>query len=1388
MVETFVSLDPWRFTNLNLYFPFMKRRTFLKRTGTAGIITFIRPSDLIHFFKQDSPASFENDFRNPPAASYPQNMWFWVNGNVSKEGITLDLEAMKRVGISGFFNFDVGTGIPKGPVTYLSKEWVELKKHAIREAQRLGLEFVMHNCPGWSSSGGPWITPQLAMQQITWSESFVSGNKPINLYLPKPPSRLDYYRDIAVIAFPSLEREDLLQYVRISSSNREFHNDVLSGKHQEQGMVVHSPGKNQSAWLQFEFAEPYEVKQLTFFISAIPTEASVTIPLEFGERTSISLEVSDDGVKFRQVTPINTGLETELLISDKFIVFDIPVTTAKYFRFASSKTRRYRQVQFSGITRLKNWMEKANHRMRTSTYVSESSTIEQNNEQKVSSASIVDFDAVLDISKYLDEDGFLKWNSPVGNWTILRIGFTPTGVPNRSAPDTGVGLECDKYSKQAFEFHFNKMMEYFLPVIKELTVKGKMGLEIDSYEAGAQNWTIGFEDIFRKSRGYVIKKYLPVLAGGRIVSNVDLTERFLWDLRRVQADLIANNYYGYFHELCKQHGITAYMEPYESGPMEEMQIGSRADVNLGEFWSGIFTVAPIKRPFRRSLKLASSIAHINGQQVVGAEAFTSDPDSSRWQEYPFALKALGDKAFVTGINRLVIHRFAHQPHSTAVPGMTMGPFGIHFERTTTWWNQSSAWLKYLARCQNMLQQGRYVADLAYFSGEDANMYTHTTPEELSPPPLDGYDYDMINAETIFKYSTMIDGQLTLLNGVTYKIFVLQNYKAVTITLLQKLREMVKEGMVLIGAKPERSAGLKNYSKEDAGFKNIADELWGDIDGNSFTEKQFGKGYIYWGKPLFEIFRSLNIKPDFEFTSRSGDAPVIYTHRKTKDSDIYFLSNQRRSFEDLVCTFRVYNKRPELWNPATGENTAITVYDLIGDRIQLPVQLEPYGSAFIIFRSAASSNSILSVQKNNEPLLSAKHFPLLKPTLNEDVFNSFSISFSAKPEINILLNPAFIMGSISHPWTEFYAIYPAAGKKLYGEGHAICGVTVGRNGVAVWENVAGTPELVLPAAVSISGWSHIVITYNDGIPSVYVNGKLVQAGKKSASMVHPYFDQTYLNEGASYYNGDMTKPVLFNEVLNEDRIRILSNEKHPSQHGSFIVEMTGYDRPAFLIKENGNYILTRRNGGSSSILISEIGQPVEIQGPWQLTFPANMGAPSQITLPKLISLHKHDIDSIKYFSGTTTYTNQFTFSKKSSDSKRYFLNLGMVEVIAEVKLNEKEFGVLWKRPYEIDITAILKDGLNKLEIKVTNLWPNRLIGDEQLADPDKFTPGGGLSGLEGLTGGYIEHLPDWFTQNKPKPKNGRVCFTTWKHYLKTSPLLESGLIGPVTIRQAVVKQI
>lgn len=1361
----------------------MERRLFIKGGIVGSLYTLIAPKSFAEQFLDESTFTLPDAFLNPPSSTRPQVFWFWMNGNVTKKGIALDLEAMKQAGVGGVFNFEVGTGIPKGPIEYLSKDWLELKKHAIREAERLDLEFTMHNCPGWSSSGGPWITPELAMQQFTWSELYVSGGKQISLQLPKPFNKLNYYRDVAVLAFPSLEGEAFLQNLKISS------NDATDFKHQleqySQGIIVQSANDSKPGWVQFEFDEPFKARSITFLISSF--NKKINNSEDLARRTSVMLQSSNDGHQFNDVTSISTGTEFELQLGDKFITYDITPTEAKYFRIVCTESRRISQVRFSAITRLKNFMEKGNYRfMFTGDGMS---NIFTNEYQNIPQSSIIKLDSVLDISQYLDRDGKLNWSAPPGNWTIMRIGFTPVGTFNHAAPDTGVGLECDKYSKTAFDFHFAKMMEKLLPFIKLLAEKGKAGLEIDSYEAGMQNWTQEMPEEFYERRGYNLIKYLPILTG-RIVRNIDITERFLWDFRKTQADLIGENYYGRFHDLCHQNGITSYIQPYDKGPMEEMQIGSKVDVNLGEYWYGLSSILQGNLRIYRTPKLAASIAHTNNQKIVGAEVFTSEPASSKWQEYPFAMKPLADKVFIKGVNKIIIHRFAHQPHPTALPGMTMGPWGIQYDRTNTWWKQGREFAKYLTRCQYMLRQGLFVADLLYFTGEEANIYTRVNRDEINPSPPDGYDYDLGNADTVLKRMKVVNNRIVLLDGMEYSILILQDYKAISLKLLRRLYSLVEQGMMLIGAPPERSLGLNEYDPDDREFKEITNKLWNNIDGSTVTENKFGKGRIFWGEPLQSILQKLDIKPDFEFSSRSGDAPILYIHRKTVDTHLYFISNQRRSYEELVCTFRVSNKQPELWDAITGKITKVTTYELIDDRVRLPVQLEPYGSIFIVFRLLVKNHHLLSVMKDNERVLSTKPFAALPRKLFKDVADNFTIAFWIKPEMDVMLTGSIHMESINNAWTDYYAIFPPSGKTLYGEGHATTGLAVGRNGVAVWEHEDNNPLLVMTAPTPISGWTHIALIYKEGVPSIYVNGNFLQEGKYSGKIIHPGLGEAYLNEGASYYNGDMSEPQLFKEVLSRDKIIELANEMVPELASSpVVIESHADNNPNLLIWQNGHYTLQNNLKQTSAFHISNIDEPLNIKGPWQVNFPPNLGAPSEITLSKLTSLHKHHEDGVKYFSGTATYISSITISANDlKNDKLFFLDLGRVEVIAEVLINEKYLGTLWKRPYKINITNAIKPGLNHLAIKVTNLWPNRLIGDEQLPNPDNFSNAADSISFESSLGGAIQQLPDWYLHQKPRPLNGRITFTTWRHYTKESPLLESGLIGPVILHTAVIRRI
>ncbi|HZX75056.1 MAG TPA: glycosyl hydrolase, partial [Cyclobacteriaceae bacterium] len=659
----------------------MKRRSFLKKTAAAGALTLITPWGITESLAHPYTPAIADDFMTPPMSSWPQTWWHWMNGNVTKEGITLDLEAMKRVGVGGFQNFDAGTLIPKGPIVYLSPEWIELKKHTIKEAERLGLEFTMHNCPGWSSSGGPWITPELNMQQITHSELYVTGGKQVSVSLPKPFSRLNFYKDAFVFAFPSLQGERSLQTLTtsITSSNGAVDVKKLTGEDETGVKLLGETGK--PVYLQFEFKEPLETRMLTLFSAVVPVPGA---PAGGGGRgagggggfgggggapapAGVVLEASDDGIQFRNVTNLVAGGGGG---GGGFggggaaasVTVEFTPTKAKYFRITSIQRRKYTQVRFSNASRIPNWMAKANFNQGANNVVPP---------KEIAENSIINPDSVIDITKSMDQNGVLNWNAPAGEWTVVRFGHTASGTQNRSAPDTGIGLECDKYSTAAIDFHFNKMMENLLPTLAPWAGKGKVGLLIDSYEVGMQNWTPLLADDFKKRRGYDITKYLPTLTG-RIVGSVDASDRFLWDMRRTCADLMADNYYGRFAELCKKNNIISYTEPYDRGPMEEMQIGARVDVNMGEFWNGLSTQFQGNYTMRRTTKLAASIQNINGRKIVGAEAFTGEAESAKWQEYPFMMKPLGDRMFAQGLNRMIFHRYAHQPHATALPGMTMG--------------------------------------------------------------------------------------------------------------------------------------------------------------------------------------------------------------------------------------------------------------------------------------------------------------------------------------------------------------------------------------------------------------------------------------------------------------------------------------------------------------------------------------------------------------------------------------------------------------------------------------------------------------------------------------------------------------------------------------------
>jgi len=801
----------------------------------------------------------ERQFATPPKSARPWVYWMWMDGNLSREGITADLEAMKKAGIGGVIICEVNVGIPRGPVEFMSAEWKALFKHVVREAERLGLEITLNAGPGWTGSGGPWVRPEQSMQLLVASAVEVTGPKRFEGPLPQPqprpaffgegrlPAALeraknDYYQDVAVLAFPTPGGG-----VRIADID-------------EKALYVRAPYSSQPG------VKPF-----------------LPLPAEY------------------------------------------PVLPA-------------------------------------------GAAIERNR--------------VVDLSPLLSADGRLVWEVPDGRWTVLRFGRTSNGANTRPAPVPGLGLECDKLDPAALDSHFDSFIGALLREIgprRTSTGAGWTFLHIDSWEMGAQNWTGAFREEFRRRLGYDLLPYLPALTG-LVVQSLEVSERFLWDLRLTAQELVMEKHALHLKELGRRHGFGLSIEPYDMTPCADMTLGTAADVPMGEFWLYGFNTA-------HSIIEAASIAHTCGRSVVAAEAFTSD-EAEAWRAHPASMKALGDWAFAAGINRIVFHRWQHQPRPGLRPGMTMGPYGVHWEQTQSWWDMVPAYHTYLARCQFLLRRGLPVADVCYLVGEGAPYVFRAPATALrgNPPDRLGYNFDGCAPETLLTGMAVKDGRLVLPEGMTYRVLVLPELETMTPALLKKIRDLVAAGATVVGPRPKKSPGLSGFPEGDAEVRRLADELWGDMDGEAVTERTYGAGRLVWKKepaplegrssmaaetpgsfrpdlstwnvgapPLDkpeqygdfaiveDVLRKMGLPPDFE-----SDARVRYTHRREGETEIYFVSNAEDFPLEANCRFRVTGKRPELWDAVSGQVRSLDGFKVAAGRTSIRLRFEPHQSFFVVF--------------------------------------------------------------------------------------------------------------------------------------------------------------------------------------------------------------------------------------------------------------------------------------------------------------------------------------------------------------------------------------------------------------------------------------------------------
>ena len=860
-----------------------------KKTGKGGPVVFRKYGWLLRTLAVIALSSvcaageldtLSRQFADPPDGVKPYVFWYWINGNISREGLAADLDAMKQAGIGGAVIFNIGRHGPAGPVKVLSPEWRELMRFAIRRAGELGIKVSLNNSmSGWSSSGGPWITPEMAMQKVTWSETRIKGGGAFDGTLPVPPVKLDCYRDIAVIAFPTPAAE----------CGDEPHPEVRSG--------------NGTVDLRFPGSEPVSVRS----VSIVPPE-SQSLP-------DGKLLASDDGEIWREVLAFSK-LRKFAPVNRVF-----PAEKARFWRFEFSSGVPLAEIRLEPAYRIADWTGKALF----DPYGLDKPEFTDDPALQAPDGCVIERQRIVDLSGKTDADGRLHWDVPAGDWTVLRFGYTPTGSKPEPSPE-GCGLECDKLSPAALDVHWQNSVQPWLddPGLNRLI----QYVHVDSYERFAQNWTARMTEEFRKRCGYELTEYLPALTG-RVVGDVRESERFLWDFRKTVTGLMHENYFGHMRELCAKAGKQFTCEPYHQNQFDNVTAGGQADVPMCEVWAGPQPAAPYW------MKLGASPAHVYGRQIVQCETMTANgPNGGNWSNDFRDMKTGCDAVFCGGINRMVFHVYVHQPWTNLVPGQTLAVFGTHFERSNTWWKQMPGFTRYVSRCQHLLQQGRFVADILYSCGENSP----NAGLELSGPdaPPAGYDYDVCDPYVIMNRLTVKDGRLTLPEGGSYRLLVLPDDTAMTPEMVRCIGGLTAAGASVAAPRPVHSPGLSGQPAADEQVRAMADTIWGAHD---------GKGRIFPVQPLSQVLAGLDIQPDFK---TGTDVPVRYIHKQIDGTDCYFVASSSDKPFRTDAAFRTTNGIPQLWDPCTGEIRDLPVFQKEGRCTVVPLRFEPRQSFFVVF--------------------------------------------------------------------------------------------------------------------------------------------------------------------------------------------------------------------------------------------------------------------------------------------------------------------------------------------------------------------------------------------------------------------------------------------------------
>jgi hypothetical protein len=936
---------------------FVERHNYMADARKILACLFLSASAVAQVPAAKPADPFLDGFMHPPQSARPRIWWHWMNGNISKEGIRSDLEWMNRIGLGGVQVFDAALSTPlivDHRVEYMTPEWKDDFRYATTLCDQFGLEMAIAGSPGWSETGGPWVTGREAMKKYVWSETIVEGGKPFAGILPHPPTvtgryqntgianpaivEPQYYADAAVIAYRTPKDEVELPAPEITTSDGPVAEAAsLRDEDLTTFVAIRKSESSDGVWVAVKYPQAVTIRSLTVSVGEN----------EHGAPINAQVQASDDGVHYRTIT---TAVFDEAVVE----TISLPAMKGQSFRLVfdqhgpSSENLHVNELALHSAGRVNRFEDKAGFRPVLDLYGF--ATKEADGSSEVSKQD------VIDLTSRLRPDGTLQWSTPPGRWTVLRIGYSLLGTTNHPATKEATGLEVDKLDRRYVKDYMDGYLDSYRDTVGD-AMMGRRGIRYvitDSWEAGTQNWTDNLLVQFRQHRGYDPMPWLPVLAG-HIVESAEASDQFLWDFRKTIADLTAEEHYGQVQASLMSRHMGHYGESHESGRAfigDGMEVKKLDDIPMGAMWTQSLGVnEPIYR-FNADDRESASVAHIYGQNLAAAESMTAKYDPFGWS--PATLKPTADQEFLNGINRIVIHESSHQPLKDWKPGLTLGKYGQWFNRNETWAEQSGPWIDYLARNSYMLQQGHFVADILYFYGEDSNL---TAIFRDSAPNLPaGYGFDYINADGLVHMLHAADGKITTDSGMHYRLLVLDPYsRHMSLPVLRAIYALVRAGAMVAGPRPTDTPSLADDAAE---FKRLSDELFGDGTGVHTV----GQGRVFAGFEAVAALHALNLNPDFDSASIRSGQRVEFVHRSSPDAEIYFIDNRSDHEVAFDAAFRVTGKVPEIWRSEQGTTESLS-YQITDGHTSVPLHLEAWGSAFVVFRQRATVNTFTAPAKS-----------------------------------------------------------------------------------------------------------------------------------------------------------------------------------------------------------------------------------------------------------------------------------------------------------------------------------------------------------------------------------------------------------------------------------------